>query len=288
MKFLLSLILFLSVIYSDAQTRPEWHAHRGFRALMPESTIPAMKNAVDLKADVLEFDITFTSDKQAVLSHDPWLDYLITLDENGKEIAKGKHLAIYQMKYKVLKKYDVGSKQHKNFPQQKNFKTHIPLLKELLDSVEAYVKLKNYPKPLYNIETKTAPARDGVYQPAPEEFVKRMMRIIYRAKVQDRVIIQSFDPRTLEIVRRDYPRVAVMLITTKGSLEENMKKLTFLPDYYAPSPNLINEEVVSFCQQKGIKLLCGNTNDKKDIEKVLKLGVTRVCSDYPYQAVMKQ
>lgn len=288
MKFLLSLAISLSTVYLPAQVKPEWHAHRGFRALMPENTIAAMKNAVDLKADVLEFDITFTSDKKAVVSHDPWLDHLITLDKDGKEIAKGRQLAIYQMKYKEVKKYDVGSRQHKDFPQQKNFKAQMPLFKELLDSVETYVRLKNYPKPLYNIETKTSIARDGIYQPAPEEFVKRMMRIIYRAKVQDRVIIQSFDPRTLEIVRRDYPKVAVMLITTKGSLTENMKKLTFLPDYYAPSPDLINKDVVRFCQQKGIKLLCGNTNNKKDIENVLKLGVTRVCSDYPYQAMMKQ
>lgn len=292
MKHLLSVILKKSLLSftfcflafcSHAQVKPEWHAHRGFRGLMAESTIPAMKNALDLKADVLEFDITFTKDKQAVVSHDPKLDDLITLDKDGKEIPKEANLAIYQMMYKDVKAYDIGSKQHKDFPLQKNFKAHMPLLKELLDSVERYVILKGYKKPLYNIETKTSKARDGIYQPAPEEFVKRLMKIIYQAKVQDRIIIQSFDPRTLEIVRRDYPKVTVMLITVKGNLEENMKKLTFLPDYYAPSPNLINKEVVAFCQQKGIKLLCGNTNDKKDIEKVLKLGVTRVCSDYPYQ-----
>ncbi|SMD01837.1 glycerophosphodiester phosphodiesterase [Pedobacter africanus] len=284
-KQFLCLLISFSFGYqaSYAQSKPEWHAHRGFRGLMPESTIAAMKNAVDLKADVLEFDITFTKDKKAVISHDPFLDYLITLDKNGKEIEPQKKMAIYQMSYKDVKSYDVGSRQHKDFPQQKNFKAHIPLLAELLDSIEAYVNLKNYPKPTYNIETKTSKGRDGIYQPAPEEFVKRMMKVIYKAGVQDRVIIQSFDPRTLEIVRRDYPKVAVMLITVKGSLADNMKKLTFLPDYYAPSPNLINKEVVDFCKQKGIKLLCGNTNNKQDIEKVLTLGVTRVCSDYPYQ-----
>lgn len=284
-KLLISFTFCLFLYCAYGQSKPEWHAHRGFRGLMAESTIPAMKNALDLKADVLEFDITFTKDKQAVVSHDPKLDYLITLDKDGKEIPKEANLAIYQMKYKVLKTYDIGSKQHKDFPGQKNFKAHMPLLKELLDSVEHYATLKGYQKPVYNIETKTSKARDGIYQPAPEEFVKRLMKVIYKAKVQDRVIIQSFDPRTLEIVRRDYPKVAVMLITVKGSLSENMKKLSFLPDYYAPSPNLINKEVVDFCKQKGIKLLCGNTNNKKDIEKVLALGVNRVCSDYPYQLI---
>ncbi len=286
MKFLLALAFLLSTIYTNAQVRPEWHAHRGFRAFMPENTIAAFKNAVDLQADVLELDITFTSDKKAVVSHDPWLDHLITLDKHGKEIAKGKDLSIYQMKYKDVRQYDVGSKQHLNFPEQKNFKSYMPLLEEVLDSIEAYVNLKNYKKPIYNIETKTAPARDGIYHPAPEEFVKRMMRIIYKAKLEKRVIIQSFDPRTLEIVKRDHPAVAVMLITAKGSLAENMKKLSFLPDYYAPTPAMIDKEVVKFCQQNGIKLLCGNTNNKKDIDKVLKLGVTRICSDYTYDAIM--
>lgn len=281
--FILALLFNFLNVGSYAQVKPEWHAHRGFRGLMAESTIPAMKNAVDLKADVLEFDITFTKDKKAVISHDPWLDYLITLDKDGKEIAKGQNLAIYQMKYKDIRKYDVGSKKHKDFPKQKNFKAHIPLLAELLDSVEAYVELKNYSKPVYNIETKTSKARDGIYQPEPEEFVKRIMKVIYKAGVEDRVIIQSFDPRTLEIVKRDHPKIPVMLITTKGSLTENLKKLSFLPDYYAPSPNLIDKDVVVFCEQNGIKLLCGNTNNQDEIERVLKLGVTRICSDFPYQ-----
>lgn len=281
-KVLLLSAFCLSICGTYAQSNPEWHAHRGFRGLMAESTIPAMKNAVDLKADVLEFDITFTRDKQAMVSHDPTLDYLITLDKEGKEIPKGK-LAIYQMMFKDVKTYDIGSKHHQDFPLQKNFKAQMPTLKQLLDSVEAYVSQKGYRKPVYNIETKTSKGRDGIYQPAPEEFVKRMMKVIYKAKVQDRVIIQSFDPRTLEIVKRDHPKIPVMLITVKGNLADNMKKLSFLPDYYAPSPNLINKEVIDFCNQKGIKLLCGNTNSRKVVDALLKLGVTRFCSDYPYQ-----
>ncbi|WP_316810881.1 glycerophosphodiester phosphodiesterase [Pedobacter heparinus] len=285
MKLLISFIFCILTYCTHGQSKPEWHAHRGFRGLMAESTIPAMKNAMDLKADVLEFDITFTKDKQAVVSHDPKLDYLITLDKDGKEISKTANLAIYQMSYKELKTYDIGTKQHPDFPLQKNYKAHMPLLKELLDSVERYATEKGYKKPVYNIETKTSRARDGIYQPAPEEFVKRLMKVIYQAKVQDRVIIQSFDPRTLEIVKRDHPKIPVMLITVKGNLTDNMKKLSFLPDYYAPSPNLINKEVIDFCKQKGIKLLCGNTNSKKVIDAMLKLGVTRVCSDYPYPLI---
>lgn len=283
------LILFFSGLLlgfaSFAQQDTIIYAHRGFRGLMPENTIPAMINALHQGADILEMDIAFSSDKQAIVSHDPWMDYLISLDPNGKEIAPGKGLPFYQMTYEEIRKYDAGSKQHKDFPHQRNFKTYIPRLADLIDSVESHVKLHNLKKPWYSIETKTSKGRDNVAQPAPEEFVKLLMAVIVSKGIEDRVIIQSFDERTLEIVNRDFPDVQTMINVNKGTLEENLARFTFQPDYYAPAPALIDAALVAKCKKLGLKLICGNNNDKKDIDRILNLGVNAYCTDYPYSVL---
>lgn len=277
--FILSLLISLS---SFAQQDTTIYAHRGFRGLMPENTIPAMLNALRHGADVLEMDIAFSSDKQAIVSHDPWMDSLITLDPEGRPIARGKGLPLYKMPYREIKRYDAGSKQHNDFPAQQNFPAYIPRLVDLIDSVENYVEKHQWKKPWYSIETKTSKARDRVAQPEPEEFVRLLMQIIVEKGIEDRVIIQSFDERTLEIVNRDYPHVINMVNVNKGTLEENMARFTFQPDFYAPVPALIDSKLVEKCRKLGIKLICGNVNDKKEVDRVLSLGVTGYCTDYPY------
>ena len=47
-------------------------AHRGGAGLMPENTISAMRNAIDLGVNTLEFDLHVSSDGQVVVSHDPY------------------------------------------------------------------------------------------------------------------------------------------------------------------------------------------------------------------------
>ncbi|SEF87416.1 glycerophosphodiester phosphodiesterase family protein [Sphingobacterium lactis] len=258
------------------------YAHRGFRGLMPENSIPAMKNALHHGADILEMDIAITKDKQAVISHDPWLDPLITLDAQGSAITNTKDKPIQDYTYAEIKSFDVGSKQHPDFPKQQNFPTYIPRLADLIDSVEHYVQEKGLPKPWYSIETKTSPKRDHKVTPAPEEFVRILMDVVISKGIGDRVIIQSFDERTLEIVHSKFPKVKTMLNVSKGTLEENLARLTFKLDYYAPIPALIDAALVQQCAEKGIKLLCGNTNNKAEIDRVLKLGVKEYCTDYPY------
>lgn len=49
-------------------------AHRGNRVRAPENTIAGLREAVELGADALEFDVRVTRDGVAVLMHDPTLD----------------------------------------------------------------------------------------------------------------------------------------------------------------------------------------------------------------------
>ncbi len=60
--------------------------HRGGRGLMPENTIIAMKNAVDIGITTLEMDTHITKDGEVVVTHDDYLSPGFMLTPEGKEI----------------------------------------------------------------------------------------------------------------------------------------------------------------------------------------------------------
>lgn len=268
---------------SMAQTNFDKQGHRGARGLMPENTIPAMKTALDLGV-TLEMDISMSKDKKVLVSHDQWMNSGFVLDPQGKEIPKDKQKTdynLYNMTYKEIKKFDVGSKLNKAFPNQKKMVAYIPQLSELIDSVEAYAKEKNYKAPYYNIETKTNVKGDEIFHPGPEEFVKRLMKVIKSGKIQDRVIIQSFDVRTLEILHKKHKAIKTAYLVSKGDLEENLKLLSFKPDIYSPAYKLVNKEMVKKCHEIGLKVIPWTVNTKKEIDDIKNLGVDGIISDYP-------
>ena len=49
-------------------------AHRGASGVLPENTIPAFEHAIELGADMLEFDVRLTADGNTVVIHDPTVD----------------------------------------------------------------------------------------------------------------------------------------------------------------------------------------------------------------------
>src|SRR5258705_1416154 len=161
--------------------------HRGCRGLMPENTIPAMLNAVGLGVTTLEMDIVFTKDKKAILSHEPFFNHEITTRPDGSfiETKDERNYNIYQMDYEQVKTYDVGMKPHPRFPKQQKMKAGKPLLSDVIDAVNKDMMTRRRPFPYYNIETKTQPATDNIYHPAPAEFVELLMAVIKAKQIVD-------------------------------------------------------------------------------------------------------
>ena len=268
---------------ASGQEHFDKQGHRGGRGLMPENTIPAMKNAIDLGV-TLEMDISFTREKLPVVSHDQYISSKFALKPNGDTLTKAEEqkLVIYQLNYNQVKSYDVGRKFYAAFPNQKKVEAHIPLLSVLIDSAEAYARQKGAAPPHYNIETKTAPGGDNILHPAPAEFVKLLMQVINDKKIQDRVIIQSFDPRTLEIMHRDYPAVPLAwLVSNKATLKQNLSALTFKPTIYSPEYRMVDKQLVDDCHAAGIKILPWTVNTPDKIKLLKEMGVDGIISDYP-------
>lgn len=284
-QYIVLFALFIGVNFSTmAQDKLDLQAHRGGRGLMPENTIPAMKNAIDLHVTTLEMDIAITKDNQAVLSHDPYMSPYFVTKPDGKPVSveEAKNYKIYALNYEEIRKFEVGTRYYAQFPKQQKMITYKPLLKDLIDSVEAYAKAKNTPAPFYNIETKTSAEGDGIYHPAPEEFMKVLMPVIISRGIEKRVIIQSFDPRTLEIVHRDYPAIkTALLVENTNGLLKNLERLTFLPTIYSPYYLFVKEDVIKECHQKGMKIIPWTVNTKSIMNTMIEQGVDGIITDYP-------
>jgi glycerophosphoryl diester phosphodiesterase len=285
MKKHLLLISLLSISLSVlAQQKFDVQGHRGARGIMPENTIPAMIKGLQLGATTLEMEIVISKDRQAVVSQEPYFNHEYSLTPDGKSISlkDEKKYNIFKMDYDEVKKFDVGSKIHPRFPGQQKIKAYKPLLGELIDSVETYVKLNKLAKPDYNIETKLIRKGDVEFQPSPEEFVDIIMEIVKKKKLEKRVIIQSFDMRTLQYLHKKYPKIRTSLgIDEKEDFENNIKDLGFNPTIYSPYSVLVGKNLVDKCHAAGVKIIPWTVNSVKDIEYMMSLGVDGIITDYP-------
>jgi glycerophosphoryl diester phosphodiesterase len=253
---------------------------------MPENTIPAMLKAIDLGVTTLEMDVVVTSDKKLILSHEPFFNHDITTTPDGGEFtaAEEKGLNIYQMSFKETQKYDVGLKTNPRFPQQEKLKAVKPLLSDIIDDVEAYIRLKGVRPVFYNIETKTTPATDGIFHPAPEVFVDLLMEVIKKKRLESLVIIQSFDYRTLQILHRKYPNIKTAALIEdfdKKSIDVQLSDLGFTPTIYSPHYSLVNADLILKCHDRKIRVIPWTVNDKQTIDKLKALGVDGIITDYP-------
>ena len=282
------LFCFMSFMNKEEPQKPSFdvQGHRGCRGLMPENTIPAMLKAIDLGVTTLEIDVVITKDNKVLVSHEPWFETEITTKPDGSFIKPGEAMQynIYQMNYEDVLKYDVGMKPHPRFPQQQKIKAIKPLLSDLFDSVAESMKVRRRPFPFFNIETKCLPAGDGRFHPKPEEFVELLMAVIKEKQLEERVIIQSFDFRTLKYLHEKYPSIKTSMLiedSDENDFDGQLNKLGYTPEYYSPNHTLVDEKLVKQCHDKGMKIIPWTVNDEKQFKKLKKLGIDGVITDYP-------
>ncbi len=260
--------------------------HRGCRGLMPENTIPAMLKALDLGVTTLEMDAHITRDKLVIISHDAFFNHEITTKPDGSYLDEKdeKNHIIYKMDYSETLQYDVGLKSHPHFRQQQKLAVHKPLLSDLIDSVEKYSRKIGRKLPFYNIETKSLPVTDNIYHPEPAEFIDLLINVIRKKGIESRVIIQSFDIRTLQILHRNYPQIRTSLLIEnydKRGAEAQLAELGFIPTIYSPDFSLVNEKLLQFCHRRHIKVIPWTVDNTTDIESLRRLGVDGIITDYP-------
>lgn len=285
------LVLFLFFPFTLAAQNPvakfDVQGHRGARGLAPENTIPAMMKALDLGVTTLELDVVITADRQVLVSHESWMHADICLDSNGREMSssRAKQLNIYQMRYNDITSFDCGSKKVSRFPEQEKRPVHKPLLSDLIQVCERYTRERGMPAVRYNIEIKSSPAGDRKDHPLPDEFADLVLQVIREKYITDRTTIQSFDIRPLQYLHQlNAPVKLAYLTENEDDLQLITKKLGFIPDCLSPNFKLVDKTLVAACHLQNIQLIPWTVNEIEDMEKLLKMGVDGLITDYPDRA----
>ena len=262
---------------SMLQNNFDKQGHRGCRGLMPENTIPAMLKAIDLGVSTLEMDVVISQDKKVVVSHDPNFNEYITTTPEGNFLTKAEAAArlLYKMDYDSIKKYDVGLKPHPLYPRQQKIAVYKPLLTNLIEAAEAHAKQKGVAI-AYNIEIKSNPANDGKKHPLIEEFVDLVMAVIKSAGISERITIQSFDPRALQVMHKKFASTNTALLIEDDdnrTMQEQLVQLGFTPVIYSPHFSLVTPLLITECRRKKMKVIPWTVNTIEEMRKQKTLGV---------------
>jgi len=267
----------------------EVQGHRGDRGNFPENTIPAFLSAVKKGAAVIELDVVISKDQKVVVSHETFMSAQYMSDPAGNPVTKDKERRynLYEMTYDSIKSFDSGSRGNAGFPNQQKLKTYKPLLSEVIDSVEHYIKVNKLKPVWYNIEIKSEKADYGKRQPQPDVFSAMVMKIISDKGIEKKMNIQSFDQDLLNVLHKKYPKPVIAFLVGEGTLTENLSKLDFVPQIYSPNYKLLNREQVDAIRGLKMKIIPWTVNEDNAIDLMLGLKVDGIITDYPEKVLKK-
>lgn len=272
-----SLVLFSCNQPGSINPNLDIQGHRGARGLYPENTTEGFLRAIDMGVTTLEMDVVMSGDSQLVVSHDAYISPEFCDCGTVKDTIN-----IFKIPYDSIKKFDCGSKPHPRFPKQKKMPAHKPLLSNVIDKVEVYIKAKGLKPVNYNIETKCEAKTDGVFNPQPAVFAKQLSAMIKSKGIEKRATIQSFDIRTLQWLHNNNAGIGlVLLVENTTNADSCLKALGFTPEVYSPNYQLIDKDVVDKLHKQGMKVIPWTVNEDRDIRRVAEMGVDGIISDYP-------
>lgn len=252
--------------------------HRGARARYPENTIPAFEHALKAGVNTLELDLGVTKDSILVISHDQFMSLKICQHGDGKPIDSP--ILIHELTLKEVKTFDCGTLKHPDFPKQTPVPgTRVPTLREFFKWIKAH-KLPRAKKVRFNIETKINPKYPD-YTVGPQEFVKLVHKEIRRARMSKRVIIQSFDPRTLVEMKKLAPRIRTALLTDDPKLDPFEALPKARADIFSPRYNLVTPELVKNLRAKGYSVISWTPNTPETWQPLIDAKVDGIITDDP-------
>jgi glycerophosphoryl diester phosphodiesterase len=278
-------------------------AHRGGRALLPENTLPAFSNALSMGVDTLELDMGVTRDGVVVISHERGLNPDLARAPDGTYVTAD--IPLVSLTLAEIKQYDVGqirpgSAYAARFPDQRAVPgTRIPALAELFALVrrsgDRHVRL--------NIETKIDPAHPEESL-EPEGFVTAVLELLRKERFSDRVLIQSFDWRTLLLIQQQAPEVPTVYLTQQtgpdatihlgegsrwtagfdprshgGTVPRAIKAAN--GRIWSPYYGDVDARSLAEAHELGLPVIVWTVNQPEDMARLIDMGVDGIISDRP-------
>ena len=281
------------------------YGHRGARGDLPENTLESFKYLFENNINAYETDILISKDLIPVITHDFRLEPSFTKDSEGNWI-EDENIKIFDLTYEELLKFDVGSinklsRYGRRFVNQKPLENQrIPKLSELLD-LSSKNKSENL---LINLEIKSTPDEENL-TPAPEDTVKLVVNEINKSNLKDKIIVSSFDWRTLTEIKNQYPEISRAYLTYQQVRGMKIKKtiynrspwMSFLPFYedhelpkiiksqggkaWHPYRKDITKKLVDISHQEDLPVNVWTVNEDYEMLKMIEYGVDGIMTDYP-------
>lgn len=234
--------------------------HRGASGLAPENTSASFNKAIEIGVDIIELDIHLSSDNQLIVMH----------DSNIKRTTNGTG-EIENLTLAEIKKLDAGSWYDEKYRTEK-----VPTLNEVFELVNNQCKIM--------IEIKWP--KQGVYR----GIVEKLIQAIENHKLEQQVIVQSFESKYIEKVISINPKIEChQLIFGESSFfpiyyDRKLRFGKFKPLENIKSVNCFYpflSETTKNATQTGVFTV----NTKDDMLKVATLGANYVITDYPNIAI---
>jgi|SRR5579872_4425909 len=257
----------LSSLMAFAAPKILVHGHRGARAMRPENTIPAFEYAIAAGVDVLELDMAVTKDNVIVVSHDPYLEAPVCSGPQPKAM-------IHSLTLKEIREWDCGKVKNPGFPKQTPVPgTRMPTLDEVFDLAPRGTFW-------FNIETKIF-ADHPELSPPPEEFAQRVLALVRKHRLEQRVMLQSFDFRTLHAMKKLAPEI-LRVALWEGDNRDFVSiakdaDATVVSPYYP----LVTAEKVRAAHDAGLQVVPWTANTPADWDKLVAAQVDAIISDDP-------
>jgi glycerophosphoryl diester phosphodiesterase len=235
--------------------------------MRPENTLPGFEYAISVGADALELDVAVTRDDVVVVSHDPKLNRSICRSPDTPRIIRELTLA-------ELQRWDCGGMRNRRFPEQTLAPgARVPTLDQVFD-------LADRGQFLFNIEVKSFPDRPAL-TPPPQRFAELVYQAVGRHKLEERVIVQSFDFRILHAMRRVAPEIRL------GALYMGRPRL-FVgiaeraeAGIVAPYHALASARQVRAAHRAGLEVVAWTANRPRDWRRLIAAQVDAIITDNP-------
>ena len=261
-------VLILTIVSAAAWGQTiQVHGHRGARGMRPENTLPAFEYAIAAGVDALELDMAVTSDNVLVVSHDPELRAPVCTGPTERAVIR-------QLTLAEVRQWDCGAKANPAFPKQQAVPgARMPTLDEVFGLA---------PKGtfLFNIETKSFPNRPEV-TPPPEEFARMVLAAIRKHHLESRVVLQSFDFRTLLAMKKLAPEIPLSALYSGAPKSFVAIATEAGATIVSPVASLVTPEQVKAAHAAGLKVLPWTVNTPQEWQRLVDAGVDGIISDDP-------
>ena len=224
--------------------------HRGAKGHAPENTLRSFRKAIELGVDMVEVDV-HSHPQELLVLHDHRLER--TVDGRGR---------VAESDLSYIRGLDAGEGEH------------IPTVGEVIECIDGRVQI--------NFELKTG---TGTARLLADELQRQQAAGRIRL---DQVLVSSFDHHELLAMSQHLPevRLGALYAGVPLDLAADAERLgawsAHLHSEFCP------QTFIADARRRGLKVLIYTANEADDIERLSRLGVDGLFTDYPERVLERR